>query len=693
MFLVHPLFLLGFLVAGVPILLHFLMKRQPRKLNFPAIRFLQSRERARNRSLQLRHWLLLATRVFLVLVLVLLFARPGRKAAGTAAENGPVSVLLVLDTSPRMGYRFENQTFLERAKKQAYQVLATLPAGSQAAVISTFPSPQGFLPDLGEAERRVRNLVLSPASRSMTETLGEVLPLLENVTGRREVYLFTDAAENAWPGEAGVFGGLLEKYPGTRVYWVDVGEEKTANMSVEIPLSQAFSVDARGMATLEVRFGGGDDTPRTATLWLYDASGQLRKRDERQISGESVVTFPFSVPDAAGCQGEVRLEGTDALPFDNRAAFTIPAVTTRKILLAATGDDAFFVERALRSAPRRREAAYGCEQVSYAELSGKSLGEYQAIFLLDPPALSGAFWNTLRENAENGLGVGIALGPKTDGKNLAIPEAKAFLPALPEMLARHPEGVVLIPSRTSHPIRKVFSDLGVSVPWDVSPVFRYWQLGAVAENVTVVFRFPGGDPAILERRNGLGTVLLCATPLSPTGNDAWNLLPSGGSWPFLVLVNAMADHLTGSERFSGNVFLTESVSFPTGISLRETYTLECLRDDGVETLPLTADRRRRRLDVPKLEHPGNYRIPMDDGVRGFSVQLPPSASDLTRVSLERRHVLFAPYPITCVRNVTDLEYAGGGDAWGYDPFTWLASLFLGGMLLELILANRFYSIR
>ena len=54
-----PLMLAGAALVAVPIVLHLIMRREPKHLVFPALRFIQKREEANRRRLRLRHLLLL----------------------------------------------------------------------------------------------------------------------------------------------------------------------------------------------------------------------------------------------------------------------------------------------------------------------------------------------------------------------------------------------------------------------------------------------------------------------------------------------------------------------------------------------------------------------------------------------------------------------------------------------------------
>src|SRR5438132_216472 len=103
---VYPLLLGGLLLAGVPVLLHFLIRKKPATLLFPAFRFLIEKRRANTRNLRLRHLLLLLLRIALIALLCLALARPRvlHESIGLSREK-PVALVLIFDTSPSMEYK------------------------------------------------------------------------------------------------------------------------------------------------------------------------------------------------------------------------------------------------------------------------------------------------------------------------------------------------------------------------------------------------------------------------------------------------------------------------------------------------------------------------------------------------------------------------------------------------------------
>ena len=73
---VFPILLGGLALAGVPVLLHLIVRQKPKRLPFPAFRFLTQQHRTNTRKMRLRHLLLLALRVFLLAAMCLVLARP-----------------------------------------------------------------------------------------------------------------------------------------------------------------------------------------------------------------------------------------------------------------------------------------------------------------------------------------------------------------------------------------------------------------------------------------------------------------------------------------------------------------------------------------------------------------------------------------------------------------------------------------
>src|ERR1022692_3447377 len=162
---VYPLLLGGLLLAGLPVLLHFLIRKKPTTLLFAAFRFLMQKRRSNTRNLRLRHLLLLLLRMALLVLLCLALARPRLfyESFGLSREK-PVAMILVIDTTPSMGYKTGDMTRLDLAKKRCLELLDQLPEDSRFLVLSTEPAGAGpredWLKSVEKARQRVQSLAI-----------------------------------------------------------------------------------------------------------------------------------------------------------------------------------------------------------------------------------------------------------------------------------------------------------------------------------------------------------------------------------------------------------------------------------------------------------------------------------------------------------------------------------------------------
>src|SRR6185312_7378482 len=108
----NPILIVGAALVGLPILLHLIMKQEPKRLPFPAFRFLKQRLKTNQRKLRLRHFLLLALRMLLIALFCLALYQPSMRSNGLIDLSGrqPIALVVVIDTSPSMNYADSDKT-------------------------------------------------------------------------------------------------------------------------------------------------------------------------------------------------------------------------------------------------------------------------------------------------------------------------------------------------------------------------------------------------------------------------------------------------------------------------------------------------------------------------------------------------------------------------------------------------------
>src|SRR6266481_359605 len=204
---VHPLLLGGLLLVGIPVLIHLIMQQKPKHLPFPAFRFLLQRHRTNQRTLRLRHLLLLALRIFLIAAACLALARPKLFSERLSIGSGqPVAAVLLLDTSYSMEYTHAGQTRLDDAKQRALELLDEMPGGSKVAIFDSAEAGGEWLPSVSLARERITSLGLRHANGPVTRQIDQAYRLFakleqeesEAETLPRLLYVFSDRTQECW---------------------------------------------------------------------------------------------------------------------------------------------------------------------------------------------------------------------------------------------------------------------------------------------------------------------------------------------------------------------------------------------------------------------------------------------------------------------------------------------------------------
>ena len=732
---VHLSLLAGGVFVALPIVLHLIMRRKPRHVEFPALRFIQQRHETNQRRLRLRHLLLLALRVAAIGLLAMALARPSVKFSGTlGSQQAPVAAALVFDTSMRMQYRSDNQTRLEAAGDWGTWLLGQLPRDSQFAVIDTRLATRPVWIDRSLTGHRLQRLSASGSSRSLVSVLDDAFRLLgESDLVRKEVYIFTDMARVSWPTDSATqLQNRIADLSEVGIYVVDVGVENPTNWALgELRLSSdVLSSQTPLEIETELSFVGpplnqtigqtiGQTIEQTIerTIELYlsppgatqtDPTEETAQKKGTRIvtleSGQSQnIAFDLGGLGLGTHQGYVQIVGQDGLACDDRRFFTVEVKPPWRVLVAAPDlpdryAHALYLTEAISPTESRLSGwnQFDCETIKLSVLAGQVLDGYSAVCLLDPTPLASKTWEKLADFARAGHGVAIFLGRNADPiQSFNQPPAQQLLAGKLKHQAKNRYGDLhLSPRVAGHPILAEFGELTDTVPWSLSPVFRYWKLGELAEGVHVVVPFSDNRPAILQRPLEGGRVLTVVTPISDLPNeDPWNLLPVGeASWPFVILANGIVSYMVGGSDQRLNYLAGQTaVLYLDPQTEYRSYALTT--PDQVE-VRLTPDLTRNLLPVAATDTAGNYRVAAGGIVggvhRGFSVNLPPEGTRLNRLADDDLRAVFGSADYRVARDRDDLEGKISVGRVGRELFPFLIALVALALGVEHVLANRFY---
>ncbi len=239
-------------VVAIPIIIHLLNRRRFRVVTWAAMRFLLNAERKNSRRMRLEQIILLAVRCLIVALLVLALASvmPWAEKVWASifptsfASGGPNSQrthkILVIDGSFSMAMKPEDESYFERARTLANQIVEESPRGDGFSVVLMTAPARRIVSEASEDAAKVgaeiQNLKLPHGNADLGSTLTVIEDLLRHSPDKfveKEVYFLTDLQRSTWidrrvPGS----GESLERFQTARKIFIDVGRDGQSNTAV-----------------------------------------------------------------------------------------------------------------------------------------------------------------------------------------------------------------------------------------------------------------------------------------------------------------------------------------------------------------------------------------------------------------------------------------------------------------------------
>lgn len=292
----HPiLFASGAACVLVPIIIHLLMRRRRRPVEWAAMRFLQEALRRTRRRRLIEKWLLLAARCLLVALIAVALGRP-LVGAGAATAAAGRTFYLVLDNSIASALTGpDGRSSLARHQDAARRILDTMGEADRVGLVLLAAPADATVVPASTNRTAVRSLIdgATPADSGadFAGAMSRLGAALSNpdAPGERLVVLLSDFRT----GSADVQSGLARLPSGVRLVASEPGAAPADNVSIarlsalrQVVLPREDGQAQTATAQLE-RSGAGVDRPRITTVRL-----SLVTADGRSLAtGQGVARF------------------------------------------------------------------------------------------------------------------------------------------------------------------------------------------------------------------------------------------------------------------------------------------------------------------------------------------------------------------------------------------------------------------
>lgn len=500
----YPAFLLGALAVALPIALHLLRRDVAPEVPFSAVRLLRRSPIDRSRRRRLRDLILLAARVTALVLLAFAFARP--YLTGSAGTPGIRIVAVDRSFSMAAPGRFQE------AVKLASQAVADASAGERVAVIAFDDRAELVAAPGSAADAHEALSAIAPGFGATRYATAIVKAIEVAAANPARLVIVSDLQRNGWEDAEPV--------------------TVPAHLRVEVREAGALAPNA-AVAQLRVEQERVVATISNTSRQTFHSRGRL-VIDGREVTSLGVNVPPgesaeVAVPYRPPRRGTLEFAVDDGLgyPADNRRfAVLDPVAQTRVMTITTAGapQSGLYVARALEAAEHQPFEVRMASGADISTMSAQDAAVYAGIALLSTRGMDRRGRDLLPAYVRGGGGLLIAAGADVDASILASAFGWSGMGSVQEADA---SGASLSVSDVRHSIFRPFGPFVANLGqvrfermWRLKP--NGWEVAA---------RFTDGSPALLERREGKGRVLVFASDL----DRRWNEFPLHPAFvPFVV---------------------------------------------------------------------------------------------------------------------------------------------------------------
>src|ERR1044071_1060638 len=308
-----PVTLLGLLLVSLPLLIHLLVRRRGRRLDFPSLRFLRETPSFKLYPRRIRQPLLLALRAAAIILLVMGLARP---LFTSNTKTSEAVRFILLDASLSMKTRGR----AEAAREQARAIVDTLKSGERAGVIA-FSSEAMVLAELTGDKERLLEAVgrYQPTGGALDYRAGfaEIRRQLQTETQvAAQADIISDFQESGLEEHSEV---ISREAAQLRISTYGVGTEIERNAFL---IDEAVEKTERGFAL-------------TATELVSEADGRSGARRAWTIEGSEGATPEIEWRTETNKQitGRIKVLGPDDFDADDERFFAFAPQREARVLL------------------------------------------------------------------------------------------------------------------------------------------------------------------------------------------------------------------------------------------------------------------------------------------------------------------------------------------------------------------------
>ncbi len=411
----NPFFLIGLVALAIPVVIHLINLRKPKRIAFSTISFFSELRKTTIRRLNIKRWLLLAARALAISFMVFALARPFLPPQLSGfADGGPTLYGLLIDNSPSMAQIDENGPYLDQVKTIVNDILDNANSDDRFFIAVTHGSQiQNRIVNRPEARAIIDDIEVvnkgNFSRRALTETSNR---MLDYSIDSRVLYWFSDVAENSLSALEEV-DIKNERLP---VQFVKVGSQPSVNVGINTVRSPNQIIGRNLPMTIEVSVQNYSDESVSNHFLNVEMEGRSLGQYEVSLQAGQERRFLFEfIPEQVGdVRGVARLEG-DPYTFDNNYYFALRIPESRMVALIENPDihGSSFLRPVLEAA-RTTSAQLDYQRFTPETFRQEDITQFDAVILNGLATIPGYLQESLQGFVQEGRGLLIFPGQQSE---------------------------------------------------------------------------------------------------------------------------------------------------------------------------------------------------------------------------------------------------------------------------------------
>lgn len=406
----NPIFLFALAAVGLPLVIHLLNLRKPKRVQFSTLAFFKELQKTTIRKIKIKRWLLLMLRLLAIACLAMVLARPFLPPALStgASSNQPTVYAILVDNSISMSRIGSKGPLLNQAKELIETIVESSKENDRFVIQTTNGAPlNASVSTASQLSRKIDEIETTKAGAFISERLSTLFTVLEESPFQnKKVYLVNDhnsqlvsVLNTDFEEENSKFALTILNVEDVKVQNTFISKVSTTSSMVgkDIPFTLDVSVKNSGDVIAANQF---------LTLNVEEATvGQY----SLQIAPEETQTFSFEInPNRSGSvTGVVSIEG-DGFLLDNKHYFSIQIPSKRNILwVNEDSNNPMNVSytSAILEAQGDKNNQIEYKGIATEELSNTDITDYDAVILEGLDEVPEFIFSNIQEFVQNGKGL------------------------------------------------------------------------------------------------------------------------------------------------------------------------------------------------------------------------------------------------------------------------------------------------